>query len=74
MRDFEGALFSTVTPITIRTSAQTSVSIILTVDNIAQEGIEHGTLRLVLAPEFQQPIGTFFRRDLAVTINDTSSE
>ena len=72
MRDFEGALFTT--SVAIRPTSNTPVFITLTVDNVAQEGIERGTLRLVLREGFTQPEGSYFRRDLEVTINDTSSE
>ena len=72
MRDFEGALFTT--SVVIRATSNTRVPITLTVDNVAQEGIERGTLRLVLREGFTQPEGSYFRSDLEVTINDTSSE
>ena len=75
MRDFEGALF-TPTPngIAIRPTSNTPVFITLISDNVAQEGIERGTLRLVLREGFTQPEGSYFRSDLEVTINDTSRE
>ena len=72
MRDFEGALFTTF--VAIRPTSTTPVFITLISDNVAQEGTERGTLRLVLREGFAQPEGSYFRRDLEVTINDTSSE
>ena len=76
MRDFEGALFIPIpnNGIAIRPTSNTPVFITLTVDNVAQEGTERGTLRLVLREGFTQSEGSYFRRDLEVTINDTSSE
>ena len=60
--------------ISVRPFISTSVFITLLEDSVAQEGIETGTLRLVLAPGSSQPVGTFFKRDLAVTVQDTSCE
>ena len=75
MRDFEGALFiPSLNGIAIHPTSNTAVFIKLTVDNVAQEGTEHGTLRLVLREGFTLPEGSYFRRDLEVTINDTSRE
>ena len=74
--DFETGLFSQEPgdASVIRPTRPEDISIILAVDNVAQEGIERGTLRLVLAPGSSPPPGTFFKRDLAVTVEDTSSE
>ena len=74
--DFEQRLFSKLFADTnvIFASRKEYVSITLSIDSVAQEGTESGILRLVLAPHSEQPNNTFFKRDLAVTIIDTSSE
>ena len=71
--DFDSSLFSRNARV-IRAGRTNSIFISISVDNVAQEGAESGTLRLVFAPGSSQPAGTFFKRDLAVTVNDTTSE
>ena len=75
MRDFGSSLFSTQNDdiIVIRDSPRT-IPITLTKDNVALEGTEQGTLRLVLLRDFTPPLGTFFRSDLNVIIRDTDSK
>ena len=70
--DFDVGLFDSV--YSIFPGFPATVAILQARDNVAQEGTESGTLRLVLAPGSSQPPGTFFKRDLTVTINDTTSE
>ena len=76
MVDFGGNLFASSTPIPLRSPlfGTTDIPITLARDDIGQEGTERGILRMRIAEDSEQPAGTFFRRDLAVTINDTSSE
>ena len=76
MADFGGNLLTSSTPISLRRPefGNTNIQITLAVDNIGQEGIERGILRMRIDEDSAQPVGTFFRRDLRVTINDTSSE
>ena len=76
MADFGGNLLISTTPISLRRPlfGNTNIPIILAVDNIAQEGTERGILRMRIAEDSQHAPGTFFRRDLRVTINDTSSK
>ena len=74
--DFGGSLLISTTPISLRRPSfgNTGILITLAVDDIAQEGTERGILRMRIAEDSEQPPGTFFKRDLRVTINDTSSE
>ena len=74
--DFGGSLLISTIPISLRPPSfgNTNVLITLAVDNVAQEGAERGILRMRIAEDSEQPPGTFFRRDLRVTIRDTSSE
>ena len=76
MADFGGNLLTSSTPISLRRPSldNTTIPITLAVDNIGQEGTEMGILRMRIAEYSEQPPGTFFRRDLRVIINDTSSE
>ena len=76
MADFGGNLLTSSTPISLRRQefGNTNIQITLAVDNIGQEGTERGILRMRIAEDSVQPPGTFFKRDLRVTINDTSSE
>ena len=76
MADFGGNLLTSATPISLRRPAfgNTNIPITLAVDNIGQEGTERGILRMRISEDSEQPPGTFFKRDLRVTINDTSSE
>ena len=76
MTDFGGNLLTSTTPITLRRPSfgNTNIPITLAVDNIGQEGTERGILRMRISKDSEQPPGTFFKRDLRVTINDTSSE
>ena len=76
MADFGGSLLTSTTPITLRRPSfgNTNIPITLVVDNIAQEGTEIGILRMRISEDSEQPPGTFFRRDLRVTIDDTSSK
>ena len=55
-------------------STPTNVPITLVVDNVANEGIERGILRMRISEESTLPPNTFFKRDLAVIINDTTSK
>ena len=70
-RDFGCNLFAT-TPISICSRQTTTVFVTLFKDTVDLEGIETGTLRLVLAPGWSQPPGIFFKRDVAVSVNDTT--
>ena len=74
--DFGGNLLVSSSSISLRSPAlgNTDIPITLAVDNIGQEGTERGILRMRIAEDSEHPPGTFFRRDLRVTINDTSSE
>ena len=76
MADFGGNLLTSSTAISLRRPSfgNTNIPITLAVDNIGQEGIERGILRMRISEDSEQPPGTFFKRDLRVTINDTSSE
>ena len=76
MADFGGNLLTSSTPISLRRPSfgDTNIPITLAVDNIGQEGTERGILRMRIAEDSEHPPGTFFKRDLRVTINDTSSE
>ena len=76
MADFGGNLLTSSTPISLRRPlfGNTNIPITLAVDNIGQEGIERGILRMRIAEDSEHPPGTFFKRDLTVTIIDTSSE
>ena len=74
--DFGGGLLISTIPISLRRPSfgNTNIPITLAVDNVGQEGTERGILRMRIAEDSEQPPGTFFRRDLRVTIRDTSSE
>ena len=74
--DFGRNLLTSATAISLRRPSfgNTNIPITLAVDNIAQEGTERGILRMRITEDSEQPPGTFFRRDLRVTINDISSE
>ena len=74
--DFGHNLLTSSSPISLHTLfiGSTSISITLAVDNIGQEGIERGILRMRVADDSRRPPNTFFKRDLAVTINDTTGE
>ena len=76
MADFGGNLLTSSTPIPLRLPdfGNTNIPITLAVDNIGQEGTERGILRMRISEDSEQPPGTFFKRDLRVTINDTSSK
>ena len=76
MADFVGNLLTSSTPISLRRPdfGNTNIPITLAVDNIGQEGTERGILRMRISEDSEQPPGTFFKRDLRVTINDTSSK
>ena len=76
MGDFREDLFASPSPIKLRNLSfgHTNIPIIPTVDNVANEGNERGILRMRLSENTAQPPNTFFKRDLAVTITDTSSE
>ena len=76
MADFGGNLLTSSTPIPLRRPdfGNTNIPITLAVDNIGQEGTERGILRMRISEDSEQPPGTFFKRDLRVTINDTSSK
>ena len=76
MADFGGNLLTSSTPISLRCPdfGNVNIPITLAVDNIGQEGTERGILRMRISEDSEQPPGTFFRRDLRVTINDTTSE
>ena len=71
--DFGRSIFI---PTAVRNSrfTPTNVSITLAVDNVANEGIERGILRMRISEDIILPSNTFFKRDLAVAINDTTSE
>ena len=75
MADFGGNIFST-TPINLRSRMfpRANIPITLAVDNVGQEGIERGILRMRISEDSGQPQNGFFKRDLTVIINDTSSE
>ena len=70
--DFGGNLFATTTPISSRLT--TTVFVTPFKDRVTLKGIETGILRLVLALGSSQPPGTFFKRDLAVPVNDTTCD
>ena len=74
--DFGGNSYSSATSISLRTMSlgSTDIPITLAVDNVGQEGTERGILRMRIAEDSEQPVGTFFKRDLTVIITDTSSE
>ena len=76
MADFGGNLLTSSTPISLRRPlfGNTNIPITLVVDNVGQEGTERGILRMRIAEDSAHPLGTFFRRDLRVTIDDTSSK
>ena len=76
MADFGGNLLTSNTPISLHRPSfgNTNIPITLAVDNIGQEGTERGILRMRIDEDSAHPPGTFFKRDLRVTINDTSSE
>ena len=76
MADFGGNLLTSTTPISLHRPdfGNTNIPITLAEDNIGQEGTERGILRMRISEFSEQPLGSFFRRDLRVTINDTSSE
>ena len=76
MADFGGNLLTSSTPISLRRPdfGFTNIPITLAVDSVGQEGTERGILRMRIDEDSAHPPGTFFRRDLRVTINDTSSE
>ena len=73
MADFGGNLLISTTPIPLH-SAPTNIPITAAVDNVGQEGTERGILRMRIAEDFDRPPNTFFKRDLAVRIIDTSCE
>ena len=66
----------TSSPLSLRRPSfgNTNIAITLAVDDIAQEGTERGILRMRIAEDSEQPPNTFFKRDLAVTINDNTGE
>ena len=76
MADFGGNLLASSTPISLRRPVfgNANIPITLAVDNIGQEGTERGILRMRVADDSDRPPGAFFKRDLRVTISDTSSE
>ena len=76
MADFGGNLLTSTTPISLRRPdfGNTNIPITLTADNIGQEGPERGILRMRISEDSDPPPNSFFRRDLTITINDTSGE
>ena len=76
MADFGGNLLTSTTPISLRRPdfGNTNIPITLAVDNIGQEDTEVGILRMRIAEDSDPPPNAFFRRDLRVTINDTTGE
>ena len=76
LADFGGDFITTFSPIPLRAPffGDTSISVTLALDNVGQEGTERGILRMRISEDSEQPVGTFFKRDLKVTIFDASSE
>ena len=74
--DFGGNLLTSIIPTAVRDSrfTPTNVPIAFSLDNVANEGIERGILRMRISDDSAQPPNTFFKRDLQVAINDTTSE
>ena len=73
-RDFGGNLFTSSFPLRDQRFGTTSVQIVLATDNVAQEGTERGVLRMRISEESAQPPDTFFKKDLVVSIIDSTSE
>ena len=74
--DFGGNLLTSIIPTAIPDSrlTPTNLKIAFSLDNVANEGIERGILRMKISEDSAQPPNTFFKRDLRVAINDTTSE
>ena len=70
--DFGGSILISTIPIVVG-ATPTNVPITLAVDNVGNEGIERGILRMRISEDSTQPPNTFFKRDLGVVINDTTS-
>ena len=70
--DFGGNLLTSSIPLRPPLFGKTDIPITLAQDSVGQEGFERGILRMRIVEDSEQPGGTFFKRDLTVTIIDTN--